>query len=126
MICINRRRHEHFWVPLWIPTVEHANSVRKWVVEAMKGRGMDKSNWWPWDLVAGGVLTAGLVYGVYRIGRNSVFCVRDRSGQTPGAGSELDSSRMKDCIALALSGGTHGTHMDVRPQVLHPTDSVTV
>nr|KAG5709351.1 hypothetical protein BaRGS_029200 [Batillaria attramentaria] len=37
-------------------------------------------------------------------------------GQTPGAGSELDSSRMKDCIALALSGGTHGTHMDVRPQ----------
>lgn len=94
-----------------LPAAEYAHYVREWAMDAVNK--MDK-NWGPWDLVAGGVLTAGIAFGVYKLGRGSsnVLCLRDRHGSAMPR--ELhDSARLQECIALALTGGSSASQIDV-------------
>ncbi|KAK7109819.1 differentially expressed in FDCP 6 homolog [Littorina saxatilis] len=52
---------------------------------------MDSIGWKPLDMLVGGMVTAGVAFGVYKLGANK------RGGGTV----ELDASNLQDCIALA-------------------------
>lgn len=68
---------------------------------------MEVIGWKPLDLIVGGMLTAGVAFGVYKFSiKKGGVGVRD---------GELDSTNLQECIALA--GRPSELEVSVLPQV---------
>ena len=69
---------------------------------------MEVIGWKPLDLIVGGMLTAGVAFGVYK------FSLTKRVGAAVQVG-DLDTTNLQECIALA--GRPSELEVSVLPQV---------